>query len=981
MKRKKVMSAALAGALVITMMVPPHLAFAAKSASLDGLVGEWTFENETLENDVEGGTAASAIVTGLGNYSGTVTYTEDRNGGKAVKLGDYGLKLNQQDLGDNFTVSMWLKPDGNISDNQSVLFLGYHNPEKWLAIAGDGNNNSTTKIWANGNGYSWTKWANKDLSAEWHCVTITGDKDNVKVYVDGEKTAENKTSAPLTGSNQDIYVGVTNWDGEFTGSADDIKVYNKTLTEGEVYQLYDDSSAESLLEKNGIEATKSLNMVVGREENIEVTMPAVVKEANPSVAYVTDNKDIATVDETGKVTATGAGTTKITTKVTLGSTTKEAVTEVMVKSGLEENLKATYSFEDNLTNSITDKDATAVTTKLAAYSKDVVYVEGKSGKAVRLGDYGLKLDEENLGKEYTVSAWVKPDGTLAENQNVLFLGYHNPEKWLAVSGKKTGTNTCKIWENGNGYKWSTFWSPEIDTEGWHNITLSGKSGQVTAYVDGIKLGTHDSNDPLDGENQGIYLGVTNWDAEFEGLVDEVNVYDIALTEKEVQEQNKADYTQMLQEKLEKAVTDENLLGKNDSLDNVKYDLTLPTEDNGMTIIWTSSDENVIGTDGTVTSPAESKEVTLTATAKSGELEASKEIKVTVKALERAELDALIKSAESIDTTYCTTVSADRLKEAIQEAKDADSFDKVDTAYTKLNKAIAGLAYVEEYVDPFSVIDPEAPETTKEMKVGESEKLFTIPDSVKDMVDVEYVSSDDSAATYVDGTVTALKEGKVTVTAIVTAKYDGYAVEYSTALDVRSDSAKEELKVTKNPESYKGVVGETAVLTVEAEGKDLNYQWEYCNANSNTWRTSTMIGSQTASISVPVAKWRDGQKYRCVITDGYGNQVISDTATVTIGAAVTAPVIETQPVSVTAAKGDTVLFEVTLKAGTGEGATYQWEYCNANSNTWRTSSMGGNQTNNLIVPAATWRDGQKYRCVITGTDGRIVVSDVAVMTVK
>lgn len=68
-----------------------------------------------------------------------------------------------------------------------------------------------------------------------------------------------------------------------------------------------------------------------------------------------------------------------------------------------------------------------------------------------------------------------------------------------------------------------------------------------------------------------------------------------------------------------------------------------------------------------------------------------------------------------------------------------------------------------------------------MKVGESEKLFTIPDSVKDMVDVEYVSSDDSAATYVDGTVTALKEGKVTVTAIVTAKYDGYAVEYSTAL--------------------------------------------------------------------------------------------------------------------------------------------------------------------------------------------------------
>ena len=44
-------------------------------------------------------------------------------------------------------------------------------------------------------------------------------------------------------------------------------------------------------------------------------------------------------------------------------------------------------------------------------------------------------------------------------------------------------------------------------------------------------------------------------------------------------------------------------------------------------------------------------------------------------------------------------------------------------------------------------------------------------------------------------------------------------------------------------------------------------------------------------------------------------------------------------------------------------------------------MGGSQTANLSVPAATWRNGQKYRCVITGTDGRIVVSDVAVMTVE
>jgi len=73
-------------------------------------------------------------------------------------------------------------------------------------------------------------------------------------------------------------------------------------------------------------------------------------------------------------------------------------------------------------------------------------------------------------------------------------------------------------------------------------------------------------------------------------------------------------------------------------------------------------------------------------------------------------------------------------------------------------------------------------------------------------------------------------------------------------------------------------------------------------------------------------------------------------------------------------------EFTVKA-TGEGLTYQWEYCNAGSEKWRTSSMEGNQTETIKVAAGSWRNGQKYRCVVTGTDGRITVSEAAVLTVK
>ena len=124
MKKRRLMSVLLASALTITSVLPSMAVSAAGDSVEDALVASYDFDDQTLNNSKSEGDVAQAIVTGLNNYTGTVTYGEGRNGGKAVKLGDYGLKLNKQNLGDNFTVSLWLKAEGTIANNQSVLFLG-----------------------------------------------------------------------------------------------------------------------------------------------------------------------------------------------------------------------------------------------------------------------------------------------------------------------------------------------------------------------------------------------------------------------------------------------------------------------------------------------------------------------------------------------------------------------------------------------------------------------------------------------------------------------------------------------------------------------------------------------------------------------------------------------------------------------------------------------------------------------------------------
>lgn len=810
MKRKKVLAALLAGALVMSSAAFPNsMSVKAERRTLeDGLVASYDFNKKDLTNGVSGQGQAEAIITGLSAYEQVLTYAAgDTDKGQALKLGDYGLKLNQQDLGDDFSVSMWLKPNGAFAKNEAVMFLGYHSPEKWLAVAGPENPGPSCKFWTNGSGngqsFGWTGFGNMTMDSSWHCLTVTGSNEGVTAYLDGKAVGTGGSIAPLTGENQDIYIGVNNWDTEFDGLVDDIKVYNRKLSEQEVLQLYNpEITPEEVLDAEGITVTEALHTIKGRTSKITVNMPAVAVEAGADVKFESQNTEIATVDEEGVVTAQQAGETRITTTVTLGSVTKTAETMVYVENSLNSRLTAVFDFEDGLSNSAEGAEGAAqaaslIVTGLKAYNGEAVYKDGHDGKAIQLGEYGLKLNQENLGTDYTVSAWVKADQAMLENQCMLFLGYHNPENWIAISGMGRGnaiaSDNFKVWAKGGIYgSHTTLFSPMIQNQEWHQITLTETAGQLSVYLDGICLGTVSSNAPLAGENQDIYLGVNNWDTEYTGLMDEVKVYSLAMTEEEVQQQAAEEFSEKLQKKLEKELTLRDILGKNSSEKEIYYNLSLPTEAAGMPLSWSTDHEDIIGADGVVTGVSADQEVTVTATASSQVLQAELSFKVTVKAVDSAKLTALLEEAEKVDQTYLTDVSKERLQAAIAAAETAvgtPTYEAVEKAYTDLKQAMEELYYV-PVENPFDAIVQPKVKTT--LQAGTSEQLMEIPEAVKDMVTVTYASEDENVAGYEDGTVTANAVGKTIVTATVTAKdevpgYGGFSMNYSTAVEVTEEN--------------------------------------------------------------------------------------------------------------------------------------------------------------------------------------------------
>ena len=548
----------------------------------------------------------------------------------------------------------------------------------------------------------------------------------------------------------------------------------------------------------------------------------------------------------------------------------------------ETTLVASYNFDDGtLNNSVTEGDAAvAITTGLSNYTGTVEYADGREegSKAVKLGNYGLQLNHKNLGDNFTVSLWLKPEGTIANNQSVLFLGYNNPEKWYAIAGR-AANNVVKMWANGKGYAWNEFGTLALGND-WHSVVITGDASNITTYFDGVAVSTTATNSPLNGTNQDIYLGVTYWDPEFTGLMDDVKVYSGTMTEEEIQTENKDYYESVLQAKVDE-VKAEDLLGLNDSADAVAFDLSLPEKIAGGSVTWTSSNADVIAADGTVKNPKEDTKVTMTANVTSGILTAQKSFEFTVKAIDRESIDALIAKAESLDTDKYTEESVATLNAAIDAAKAANSNAAIDAAVQNLHRAISALEYKEEYADPFTAIDAVAPSTRIIMKTGTSEQLFTLPDSVKDNVTVEYFSSDEKSATYADGKATALKEGKVTVTAIVTAKATGYKEEYSTALEI-ADNVYEAAEATDGPLTIREseinqLLTEDLALPTQIDGADADITYsvedsKYVSVEGSTLKVTRPYAGEgnysfTLTATIKTAEGTVTQEFPLTIAEG------------------------------------------------------------------------------------------------------------------
>lgn len=293
---------------------------------------------------------------------------------------------------------------------------------------------------------------------------------------------------------------------------------------------------------------------------------------------------------TEPTTEAAAGTEAAEPETTEPETTAEApVAELAAPEELPAEAFAHLTFDGDAdegykavvqTDDVGDNDG--ATYGIAETDAEFAYQPGAVGNALFLdGSYGLDLGLEATNTDaYTVSFWINAD-RLSTFGPTLQMGYNmgkaadagNDVTWLNVTQSEWGTDSAKVfpivWSRNEASDaadgtdcWPWMYSFDDSIHGkreWAMVTIvcsgevqNGTTGATTAgaqfYVNGVK--TYDSQanysgnayfeytwdaslapnimKPGDNEFKALF-GINYWDTVFKGFIDDLYVYDTALT--------------------------------------------------------------------------------------------------------------------------------------------------------------------------------------------------------------------------------------------------------------------------------------------------------------------------------------------------------------------------------------------------------------------------------------------------------------------
>ncbi len=181
------------------------------------------------------------------------------------------------------------------------------------------------------------------------------------------------------------------------------------------------------------------------------------------------------------------------------------------------------------------------------------------------------------------------------------------------------------------------------------------------------------------------------------------------------------------------------------------------------------------------------------------------------------------------------------------------------------------------------------------------------------------------------------------------------------------------RVTLDPTSASVVTGSVVRFSARASGTPSpTVQWQSSAAGTTTW--SNIHGAESTVYSIVAETTDSGLRVRAVFTNRLG-AAVSTAATLTVGASAVAPVVTTEPASVTVTAGTPVTFTSTATGVPTPSET--WEVSSDGGTTW--VPLPGGSGSSYFLVASTAENGEEFQATFSNSAGSVTSAD-ATLTV-
>jgi arabinan endo-1,5-alpha-L-arabinosidase len=340
------------------------------------------------------------------------------------------------------------------------------------------------------------------------------------------------------------------------------------------------------------------------------------------IVWSTSNENVIGIDGTVTRPNVGEGdqVVMLTATLELNGESSSRTFHIAVPQRQPFNRVAHYGFENSLAESLGRFAPGTATGNRVWNSGSVGFDTGHDGQALMLnGSNGVRLPPGLITNyEYTVSFWINPAAITrftpaffaAVNEQVDPAGFPYSTQWLSFLPESWDGNTM-LW-SGSERWFDGSAGMRIPPNEWHHLAFSVTQGVVSVYVDGTRRFNAGTISDFFSTRPGVFaLGVNYWDLPFNGLIDELRIYEASLSGTEIRALDIDHLTSG--ELLASAAA---LLDLGDT-SAVRENLALPrTGAYASAIGWVSSNPSVLSNRGAVVRPGRDQpdvDVTLTAT--------------------------------------------------------------------------------------------------------------------------------------------------------------------------------------------------------------------------------------------------------------------------------------------------------------------------------------------------------------------------------